>query len=80
MTFNHSKLLGLMREYGYTQETLAKAIGISESTLNIKLKGKAYFTSTEIDRICELLSIPNEEIGLYFFTPMVWKSKPCKEV
>lgn len=68
MKFNHSKLLGRMREYGYTQETLSKAIGINESTLNAKLKGKGYFTTIVIDKICELLDISNEEIGIYFYT------------
>lgn len=75
MVFNHSKLLGRIREYGFTQETLAKSIGINVCTLNYKLKGKAYFTSQEIDKICELLSIPNDEIGIYFFTTKVWKSE-----
>lgn len=68
MQFNHSKLLGRMREYGFTQESLAKAIGINESTLNGKLNGKGFFTTKEIDRICELLDIPNELIGIYFYT------------
>lgn len=67
MKFNYSKLLGKMREYHYTQAALAGEIGINESTLNTKLKGKAYFTAKEIDKICELLDISNEEIGLYFF-------------
>lgn len=66
--FNHSKLLGRMREFGFTQESLAKSIGINESTLNAKLNGKAFFSTKEIDKICELLNIPNEEIGIYFYT------------
>ena len=73
MMFNHSKLLGKMREYGYTQGLLAKAIGINESTLNTKLTGKAYFTTKEIDKICELLNISNDEIGVHFFTMKVWE-------
>lgn len=69
MKFKHYKLLGKMRECGFTQETLANAIGINPGTLNNKLNSKAYFTAKEIDKICEVLSIPNKEIGLYFFTP-----------
>ena len=68
MKFNYSKLLGRMREFGFTQETLAKAIGINESTLNSKLKNKTYFNAKDIDRICEVLDIPNCEIGTYFYT------------
>ena len=57
-----------MREYGFTQETLAKEIGINESTLNSKLNGKAYFSTKEIDKICKILNISNDEIGAYFYT------------
>lgn len=68
MKFNYSKLLGKMREMGYTQEKLATAIGISESTMNTKLNNKAYFTSKEICGICGILAIPITEIGVYFYT------------
>lgn len=67
MKFNNSKLLGKIRECGYTQERLADAIGISKTTLNAKLNGQFYFTTKEIDAICEVLSIPVSEIGEYFF-------------
>ena len=67
MCFNHSKLLGRMREYGFTQESLSKAMGINESTLNLKLNGKGFFNTKEIDKIAELLQIPDKEIGVYFF-------------
>ena len=68
MKYNYSKLLGRMREYHYTQETLAKAIGINESTLNGKLNNKSYFRPIEIDAMCELLNISNAEIGAFFYT------------
>ena len=71
MRFNYSKLLGKMRENGFTQEKLAKAIGINESTLNTKLNNKAYFTSKEICSICGILGIANDEIGNYFYTNRV---------
>lgn len=67
MKFDYSKLLGRMREYGYTQEKLAKAIGINESTLNGKLNNKTYFTTVDIDKICKLLDISNADIGAYFY-------------
>ena len=69
MGFNHAKLLGRIREYGYTQESLSDAIGINESTLNVKLNGKGYFNTKEIDKMAELLKIPDDEIGVYFFSP-----------
>ena len=68
MKFDYSKLLGRIREYGYTQEKLAKAIGIDASTLNSRLSNKSYFRQTEIDAICKVLDISNAEIGVYFYT------------
>jgi DNA-binding XRE family transcriptional regulator len=56
-----------MREFGYTQEKLAKAIGLNESTLNAKLNNKGYFKQDEIDKICEVLDISVREIGSYFY-------------
>lgn len=68
MKFDYSKLLGRMRECGYTQEKLAMAIGIDASTLNAKLSNKSYFKQPEIDAICKVLDISNTEIGAYFYT------------
>ena len=67
MKFDYSKLLGRMREYGYTQEKLSKAIGIDASTLNSRLSNKSYFRQTEIDAICRVLDVSNAEIGAYFY-------------
>lgn len=67
MKFNHSKLLGRIRECGFTQATLAEAIRINKSTLNAKLNSQSYFTSAEMIAICKVLSIPFEEIPQYFF-------------
>ena len=66
--FNYSKLLGRMRELGYTQEKLARAIGLNESTLNAKLNNKGYFNNFHIDKICEVLDISKTEIGSYFYS------------
>lgn len=65
--YNYSKLLGRMRERGYTQESLAKAIGRDKGSINTKLNNKSNFTTVEIDSICKLLDIDNNEIGAYFF-------------
>ncbi len=65
--FNYSKLLGRMREFGYTQEKLARAIGLNESTLNAKLNNKGYFNNYYIDKICEVLDISKGDIGSYFY-------------
>lgn len=67
MKFNHSKLLGRIREHGLTQQSLAKALDVTPGTLSLKLKGKSAFTTEEIDNICECLNISSSEIGTYFF-------------
>lgn len=67
MHYNFSKLLGRIKEKGFTQESLAKVIGKDKSTLCSKLNNKGEFKTSEIDDLCKLLDISNEEIGDYFF-------------
>lgn len=71
MVFDYSELLGKIKARGFTQETLAKHIGIAESSMCLKLNNKANFRNNEIFLICEALNIKNSEIGFYFFTPKV---------
>lgn len=67
MTFNYSRLLGRIKECGYTQESLAKAICVNKATLNVKLNNKGSFNVKEINAICKLLDVSKSEIGAYFF-------------
>jgi transcriptional regulator with XRE-family HTH domain len=67
MKFNYAKLLGRMREYGFTQEQLAKDIGINKATLSSKLNNRFSFTQEEMLDICKLLNIPVCEMGDYFY-------------
>lgn len=67
MPYDYSKLLGKMKEKGYTQQQLANAIGVQTSTLNQKLSNKARFKQIEISDICIILNISDNEIGEYFF-------------
>ena len=67
MKFNHSKLLGRIRECGFTQSKLAEAINISEATLSAKLNNQHYFTAKEMYSICDVLNIDIENISEYFF-------------
>ncbi len=66
MKFDHSKLMGLMREKKYSQEKLAKAIGISEPTLWNKLHSVSGFNDKEMLIISKVLEIEN--LYPYFFT------------
>ena len=71
MQFDYSKLLGRIRECGFTQETLAKHIGMAKSSMCLKLNNKANFRHIEMFLICEALKIEISKIGSYFFTPKV---------
>lgn len=68
MQFDYSRLLGRIKEFGYTQESLAKETGITKATMNLKLNNKAFFTQPEIEKIRKILRITRDEIGAYFFT------------
>lgn len=67
MKFNHSKLLGRIKERGYTQKSLADAIEMTSGTLSLKLNNVSKFNAEEMDKIAKLLDISPCEIGEYFF-------------
>lgn len=71
MQFDFSKLLGRIKEYGYTQERLAEEVGMTKATMSLKLNSKAYFTLPEMENIRRILCIEMGDIGAYFFTPKV---------
>lgn len=54
---NRNKLLGRMAEAGYTQRSLATAVGMSENSMGSKINGKRPFNTDEIIAICKLLEI-----------------------
>ena len=47
--YDYSKLLGRMKEKGYTQAALAAVLGISEVTLNLALNNNRDFRQSEIN-------------------------------
>lgn len=42
---------------GHTQKSLAKAIGISKNTMNLKINGNGFFDTEQIEKICDVLGI-----------------------
>lgn len=66
MEFDHTKLLGAMREKGVTQADVAKIAGVSETSLRSKLKNRTEFRDSEMLLIKKYLDLPNYED--YFFT------------
>lgn len=75
MGFDYSKLLGRIKEKGFTQETLAKHIGITPGVMSMKLNNQSHFKQKEMFAICEALDISISEIGEYFFTLKVRETR-----
>ncbi len=65
--YDYSKLLGIMKEQNITQETLAKSIGVSETTLNKKLNNNSQFKQDEMIAILNILGINISCISSIFF-------------
>ena len=74
MRFDYSKLLGRLRELGISQEEFAFEIGMSPSTLSLKLNGNGFFKQDAIGKARIVLGLDKSEIGAYFFTPKVQKT------
>ena len=73
--YNYSKLKGKIRELEMTLSEYANYIGITEQTLNMRLKNKRPFTQPEIAKTMQLFNEPVENIHLYFFTRKVQKNR-----
>lgn len=65
--YDYSKLLGKMKECGYTQEKLANLLSISPCSLNLTLNNKRSFRQDEIIEVSKILGIRSGEIEDYFF-------------
>lgn len=55
-------------EYYDTQRSFAEALGMSQNVLSYRLQGRTQFRSDEIYKVCQMLDIPQEQIGEYFLT------------
>ncbi len=53
---------------------IAEQIGLSRQSLYQKMKGKREFKSSEVNKICAVLRLTNEEKMLVFFADVVDKS------
>lgn len=56
-----------IKEFGDTQEEVAKYLGITQSTLSWKINGKAEFKQSEIKSLAERYLLSPEEIAEIFF-------------
>lgn len=68
---SYSKLKGRITEVFELREAFAKALGIDPSSLSAKLNNKSPWKREEIEKSCEILGIPIEDVHLYFFTQKV---------
>lgn len=57
-----------IKEFGDTQGDLAKALGVTEPTLSLKVNGKAEFKQSEIKAIADRYSLTGEEVKFMFFS------------
>lgn len=67
MSYNYSKLIGLIIEKFGDRGKFASAIGMSSTSLSHKLNNKSPLKQSDIERMSETLDIPPEKIGVYFF-------------
>ncbi len=65
MPTNTSLLRARIIEKGFTQEQIAAKLGISYQAFSYKINNKNEFKVSEIQKLCELLSITNKDD--YFF-------------
>lgn len=56
---NGNLLKAKIVEKGYTQQKLAKEVGMSGNSMNRKVAGKREFTLSEVVAICDVLEIRN---------------------
>lgn len=70
---NSNELRAQMARYGDNNIKLAKALGMSESTLSCKMNGKRNmcFTQTEIQIMIDRYNLTADDVILIFFTPKV---------
>ncbi len=70
MQYDYSKLLGKIREKKLTQVDFGRAIGLSETSVNLSLNNNRDFKQGEIIAACTVLDIPFASIDDYFFCPI----------
>lgn len=73
--FDYSKLKGKIKEVFDTQTAFAVAVGRTEAFISNVLNGKSFLDQKDIELWAEVLSIPDEEIGFYFFTRKVHETE-----
>lgn len=68
MKYNYKKLKNRIRLYYDSQESFAKELNITPTSLNYKLNNKISFSYRELDIMIKKLEVKPEEIEEVFFT------------
>lgn len=71
MEFDFSELTGRIITVFGSRKRFAEAMEMTDSNLSMKLNNRTGWSTTEIYKSLDLLSIEPEKIGTYFFTPKV---------
>ena len=80
MAFDYSKLRGKIIELFGTQAYFAAAMGWSERTLSLKIKGVRAWKQPAISKALTLLNLPDKNIQQFFFKPKFKNIKFFEEI
>ena len=69
--YDYSELKGDIKRVFGTQSAFAKAIGMAEPTLSLKLNNNADWSQDEMEHALTLLKKGSEKVVPYFFTHVV---------
>lgn len=75
MNYKTDKIRARIVEKFGSQKAFAEAAGINETTLSKNLKNGIEWKGSNMMKAIKLLEIPNTEIDLYFFDPVVEKTQ-----
>lgn len=67
MEFDYSKLSGKIIEVFGKQSAFAKAMGLSERSVSLKMTSQRYFRQPEIVKAIQLLGLELTDIPAYFY-------------
>ncbi|HBG1534365.1 TPA: DUF739 family protein [Clostridioides difficile] len=75
MTYNYNSLTRRIKEKFNTQKNFSKRIGLSRTSLNLRLNNKREFSQEEILKSIKVLDLKEEDIPEYFFKLKVHKTE-----
>lgn len=67
MTFDYSKLRGLIKERYGTEQRFAIACDVTTTTMSLWLSGKTNLRRNNIMKMATALKLHPEDIGIFFF-------------